>query len=87
MKHGAKPKNFPGRVNDRRIAALARIQDQLARGLKMTRLGAVNLTADDRARLNKDADALVLRIRPRDVARAIRTKKDRSGRVRFSQTA
>jgi len=55
-----KPRNFPGRKNDRRKAALAR-------------------GPSDKA----GADVLRSRILPDQVARSIRTKKDRSDRGRL----
>jgi hypothetical protein len=67
--------NFPGRRNERRIRALSRIERQIASGVK--RWGRIEepLTAGDRNRLGREADALALRIRPHDALRAIRTKK------------
>jgi hypothetical protein len=84
-KYGKKPKNFPARVNARRVSALHRIDAQLSSGEKQTSLGAEPLTAADRARLNREGNALALRIHPEAALRAIRTKKDRSGTGKFSR--
>jgi len=62
-----KPKNFPGRKNDRRVAAEGR----------RLRMHPHN------ARNKQELDALALRIMPSSMARAIRTKKDRSARGKF----
>lgn len=69
-----KPKNFPGRKNARRCEALARLDQHMA-----------SFVADGR-RLdlaNKERSALRSRIVAPDVARSIRTKKDRSSRGKF----
>lgn len=79
-KIGTKPRNFPGRINDRRVSALARIEQQLASGTKVHGFATEPLTEQDRARLQREGDALALRIRPAEQQRAIRTKKNRSGR-------
>lgn len=62
-----KPKNFPGRKNDRRKAALARIQPP------PTHLSPYEMACHPYSRLSA-------KILPDSVARAIRTKKDRSAR-------
>lgn len=66
-----KPKNFPGRKNDRRIGAEGR-------RLRMPIFDARS------ERLHKqELEALQARILPDSMARGIRTKKDRSARGKF----
>lgn len=60
---GQKPKNSPGRKNDRRIAALAR---RIKEGASKQEIA--NIQA---------------KILPPAVARAVRTKKDRSAKAKF----
>lgn len=62
-----KPRNFPGRKNDRRIAALLHMKAPPA-GLSLAQI------------VEHPHDILRRRILPDAVARAIRTKKDRSAR-------
>ena len=69
------PQNFPARRNARRLAALDRIERQLASGVKRGRFTSEPLTADDRKRLAREADALTPRIRPEATLRGVRTKK------------
>lgn len=70
-------KNFPGHKNARRLTALTRLQTATTcfdgRPLRPLK--------DREAEMNK----LTLRIMPQARAEAIRTKKDRSGRGRFSR--
>ena len=82
-----KSKNFPGKVNERRRSALERIERQIAAGVK--RRGDVEgpLTGDDLNRLNREANALGLCIQLPAQARAIRTKKDRSGTGKLTRAA
>jgi hypothetical protein len=58
-----KPKNFPGRINDRRKGALQRLMRRALNGRPL-----------------KEAATLSHRIVPDEIARAARTKKDRSAR-------
>jgi hypothetical protein len=60
-----KPRNFPGRKNDRRKAALARLNP---------------LTAFNPEKAKQEQSVLKSRIIPDSMARGIRTKKDRSAR-------
>lgn len=71
-----KPKNFPGRKNDRRIVALARLRDRLA----IAPPAPWGATIIDR--LQKEIDTLEDRIVDDDTARQVRTKKDRSAQGR-----
>jgi hypothetical protein len=70
----ATPAMFPGRVNDRRVRALARLQVAIAANApsKMTRADRVALA--DRTALKLDANA-----------RATRTKKNRASHARASR--
>jgi len=61
-----KPKNFPGRKNDRRKGALARLGSD------------ISLTGEGEK--EREQRALMSRIIPDGIARSIRTKKDRSAR-------
>lgn len=69
-----KPKNFPGRKNDRRLGALRRL-GKLNGGTPPGRTKGPELQAN----INRLA-ALVM---PPDDARAIRTKKDRRTRAKL----
>ena len=69
------PANFPVRANDRRVAALHRIERHLASDVKRNDGCELPLTAGDRSRLIGEANALGLRIRPTNILAAIRTKK------------
>jgi hypothetical protein len=73
-----KPANFPGRVNDRRLRALERIERQLASGTKCNSGVKYPLTAEDASRLTREANALGLNIVPEVRARAVRTKKTKA---------
>lgn len=69
-----KPKNFPERKNARRCRAAVRLNEFQA-----------SVVFDDR-RLkiaNRERSVLTARIVTPDMARAIRTKKDRSARGKF----
>ena len=61
-----KPKNFPGRKNDRRKGALARLGS------------GVSLIGEGKK--EREQRALMSRIMSDGMARSIRTKKDRSAR-------
>ncbi len=78
---------FPARRNERRIRALSRIERQIEANIKRNNGAEWRLTAEERSRLSREAKALSLRIRPFDVVRAIRTKKDRSGTGKLSRSA
>lgn len=67
--------NSPGRINDRRIAAAARLEAQLASDSKQNSGHTYPLTLEERSRIRRQLDALTLRIRSADAARSIRTKK------------
>jgi hypothetical protein len=73
-------KNFPGRKNARRVRALERLEN----GPFVSPRGAIFRTRAERA---DEANTLALRIMPQERAEGIRTKKDRSGRVKFSRGA
>lgn len=62
-----KPRNFPGRKNDRRVVALLHMKPPPA-GLPLSEIA------------KHPHDILRRRILPDAMARAIRTKKDRSAR-------
>lgn len=66
-----KPANFPGRKNDRRKTALARMKKPELTG------SLANKAEQRRASAYHITEARVL---PNSVARGIRTKKDRSAR-------
>jgi hypothetical protein len=79
------PRNFPGRVNTRHRAALKRIERQLLLGKKTAKRThpfhrrETPLSVEDRNRLYREADRLTLLLTSDEQARAVRTKKDRSG--------
>lgn len=79
-----RPRNFPGRTNTRRLAALERIGNQLLLGTKPDERShpfhrrSAPLTADDRKRLQHEADTLTLRLVIDTQARAVRTKKTKA---------
>lgn len=76
MQHTKQREKFPGRVNERRRKALARIERQLQAGTKPSLQGRPEpLTVEDRKRLHVEADALALLIKSPDQARAVHTKK------------
>jgi hypothetical protein len=81
------PRNFPGKINDRRKSALVRIEHQLASGTKRVFNSVVPLESDDVARLREQANRLALRIKPDHIARAIRTKINRSGSGKIARAA
>ena len=64
------PKNFPGRKNDRRVAALLRMKPPRT-GLSLAEIAEHPYTI------------LKSRCLPDAIARGIRTKKDRSARARL----
>lgn len=64
-----KPKNFPGRKNDRRKAALSRMRPPVG-------------TQSHAAIALHPYTILSSRIMPDEMARAIRTKKDRTSRAK-----
>lgn len=64
-----KPLNFPGRKNDRRIRALARMEKPIGLSAHQQSLHPYFITQ--------------LRVLPDVIARGIRTKKDRSARGRL----
>ena len=68
------PKNFPGRKNDRRIAALKRL-GKLNGGTPPGRTHGLSVQANIKA--------LADRVVPPEQARAIRTKKDRRDRAKL----
>jgi hypothetical protein len=75
-----KPKNFPGRKNEKRKRALAQLKK--AANTKADRLDRA--PGFSRAR---EIERLEAKIMPESVARAVRTKKDRSGRAKLRQAA
>ena len=68
-------KNFPGRKNDRRKSALARLG---------ARNGGTPPTQLDRDGLDDEDATLRNRIMPDSLARGIRTKKNRSARAKLT---
>lgn len=66
-----KPKNFPGRKNERRKRALGRMKPP--RGLSTEELA------------RHPFEITRLRILPDSIARSIRTKKDRSAQARITR--
>lgn len=79
-----KPRNFPGRANDRRRSALDRIVEQLKRGSKRAKRShplhrrETPLDAADIKRLQNESDRLALLVCADERARAIRTKKTKA---------
>lgn len=76
-----KLKNSSGRVNERRIAAAARLETQLATGFKTEKktLKSVELTEHDKERINKELIILNSKITSSEIAQSRRSKKSRSG--------
>lgn len=68
-----RPANFPGRKNERRIDALARLTKSISKTVDPERLAAIH----------NEMRFLGAIIVPVSVARSIRTKKDRSARARL----
>lgn len=66
-----KPRNFPGRKNDRRIRAMARLSPP-SKGLSHYEQAI------------HPYSILLARILPDSVARSVRTKKDRRDRAKFA---
>lgn len=82
-----KPRNFPGRVNERRRSAIDRLGAQLVAGVKRRGKRETSLTPNDRDRCGRELTTLTKRMKPATIARAIRTKKDRSGQGKFARSA
>ena len=69
-------KNFPGRLNDRRIKALVRLEETDRTG--KTLVHKTSLDEDSKRRVKKEIKILEAKIITPEEARGIRTKKDRS---------
>jgi hypothetical protein len=80
-----KPRNRIARKNERRLIAMARLQASLASGVRFyDQRGDCLHDGASRKRALDELNTLTRRIAEQTPLERIRTKKDRSGRLRFS---
>lgn len=72
-------KNFPGKVNSRRVGALARLNANAPRKSTVVD-GEVNAEAHDKYLAQREAEKATLNKRISPMANTIRTKKKRAAR-------